>query len=289
MRGKLYRTTVSIIALALLIQLAAVAQTVWTAEPKEAVARPDMIYATGEGAVPDVKEQPNRAKAYLQAKTYAKMAAIASLAQEVRGTAISYCSTGKGCVADTRIKEEIKGVLDSIRVVSARKRPEGKNTIVEVTVRAPRPAPPKAAPAPKDPPAPKKPPVPSWLSGRDRNPGGHYTSLVIDAAGLGVMRSMSPRILRPDGSEVWGTLKVDPDVLSDYGVAAYVRSKSEAYANKRCGENPLLVRAIGRGPSATAADIVLRDDDASRLIDENRGAGFLEDLRVIIIVDRPRR
>lgn len=261
-------------------------KTVWNAVPSEASARPDMLYATGEGAVPDAKEQPNRAKAYLQAKTYAKMAAIASLAQEVRGTVISYCSNGRDCAADTRIKEEIKGVLDSVRVISARKRPEGKDTIVEVTVRAPRPAAPKAPPTP---PAPEKPAAPSWLGGAgpsDRH--GHYTSLVIDATGLRVMRSMSPKILRTDGSEVWGTLKVDEDTLSDYGIAAYVRSRAEAHANRRCGDRPLVVRAIARGPSITKGDIVLSDADVDRLIAEDRQSGFLGDLRVIMIVDHPR-
>lgn len=281
------------ISLCLLTQLAQAAPApaqgqVWTAVPKEAAARPDMLYATGEGAVPDAKEQPNRAKAYLQAKTYAKMAAIASLAQEVRGTMISYCSDGRGCVADTRIKEEIKGVLDSVRVISARKRPEGKDTIVEVTVRAPRPAPPKEPPAPKAPPAPRTPALPTWLTGPGSARDGCYTSVVIDATRLRVARCMSPRILRADGSEVWSTVKVDQDMLSEHGVAAYVRSRPEAFANRRCGERPLVIRAVDRGSSITRGDVVLSDADADRLLAEDRRAGFLEDLRVIIILDAPK-
>jgi hypothetical protein len=256
---------------------------VWTAVPREAAARPDMIYATGEGALPDAKEQPNRAKAYLQAKTYAKMAAIASLAQEVRGTMISYCSDGRGCVAETKIKEEIKGVLDSIRVISARKRPEGKDTIVEVTVRAPRPAPPPL----KNPQPAKSPAAPSWLGGSGPTQQGDYTSVVIDATRLGLARSMSPRILRTDGTEIWGTVKVDQDTLSEHGLAAYVRSRPEALANRRCGDRPLVIQAIARGPSAARGDVVLSDADADQLVAEDRRAGFLEDLRVIIIVDRP--
>ena len=262
---------------------------VWTSAPQPSP-RPDMLYATGEGAVPDAKEQPNRAKAYLQAKSYAKMAAIASLVQEARGTIISYCSNGRDCVADTSIKEEIKGVLDSVRVVSAKKRPEGKDTIVEVTVRAPKPAPPKAPPAPKEAPAPKVQTGPSWL--RDPVPAvrdGCYTSVIVDAAGLGVLRSMSPKILRPDGSEVWGTLKVDPEALSDYGIAAYAHSRAEAYGNRRCGERPLILRAIARGSSITKSDVVVSNRDAGLLIEEDQRAGFLADLRVIIIIDRPRK
>lgn len=262
------------------------AQT-WTAVPAEAALRPDMLYATGEGAVPDTKEQPNRAKAYIQAKVYAKMAAIASLAQEVRGTMISYSSTGKNGMADTRIKQEIQGVLDCVQVVSAKKRPEGKDTIVEVTVRAPKPVLPKEPPAPKEAPAPKLPAGPSWLA----NPAaatpreGRYTSVVIDAVRLGVQRSMSPKILRPDGTEVWGTLKLDPDAISDYGIAAYARSRAEAHANRRCGECPLIIRAIDRGTSITNSDVVISDADADLLLREDRRSGILADLRVIIVVD----
>jgi len=246
-----------------------------------------MLYAVGEGAMPTAKEQPNRAKAYLQAKAYAKMAAIASLLQSVKGTMICYRSEGRGYIADTQIKEEINGALEAVQVVSARKRAEGKDTIVEVTVRAPKPLPPQP---PVEKPAPKPPPdplLPTWAvasAASDGSPGGH-TSLVIDAKGLRVDRSMSPRILRPDGSEVWGTVKADPDFITEHGIAAYARSRGDALASKRAGPNPLVIRAVGRGRSVSGSDIVVSDSDASRILSEDRRTGFLKDFRVIVIVD----
>jgi hypothetical protein len=256
---------------------------------------PDMLYATGEGAMPNTKEQPNRAKAYLQAKAYAKMQAIASLAQEVKGTMISYCSTGHGYIADAQIKQEIKGVLDCVRVVGTKRRPEGKDTIIEVTVRAPRPALPKLQPPPEKK-EPARPFVPSWATSlsppfaRGEAAGGAkesgYTSLVIDAQGLGLRKSMSPKILRPDGSEVWGTVKVDPDFLAEYGICAYARSRAEAFANRRAGENPLVVRAKARGPSITGSDAVISNSDAELLLSEDKRSGFLGGFRVIVVVDR---
>ncbi|MGB9619223.1 MAG: hypothetical protein ACPL7K_02285, partial [Armatimonadota bacterium] len=165
--------------------------------------RQEFIYATGEGAMPNAKEQPNRAKAYLQAKAYAKMQAIASLAQELKGTMISYCSTGQGYMAEAQIKQEIKGVLDCVRVVGARKRAEGKDTIVEVTVRAPKPVLARTPPV-ADANAPTRPALPSWAApagtgqsesarpprpeqaGAARDHG--FTSVIIDAQGLGVRK-----------------------------------------------------------------------------------------------------
>ena len=278
---------------------AAVARTLVALLPRLEF-RPEMIYATGEGAMPSPKEQPNRAKAYLQAKAYAKMQAIASLVQEIKGTIISYCSTGQGYVADAQIKQEIKGALECVRVVGTRKRAEGKDTIVEVTVAAPKPALPKLQPLPEPKPAGKA-SLPSWVSAaagdssnaRPSKPeqagaaqDNGFTSVIIDAQGLGVRKSMSPKILRPDGSEVWGTVKVDPDFLAEYGICAYARSRSEAFANRRAGDNPLVIRARSRGRSAAGSEVVISNSDADLLLAENARSGFLNEFRVIIIVDR---
>jgi len=254
--------------------------------------KPQMLYATGEGAMPSVKEQPNRAKAYLQAKAYAKMQAIASLVQEAKGTVVSYCSEGRNYSAQTLIKQEIKGVLDCVQVVSAKKRAEGKDTIVEVTVRAPKPVPPKqledtdevkrtTAKAWK---------APSWTEAKAAASAsaasGGYTSVIIDATGLRLARSMSPKILRPDGSEVWGTVSVDPGFLTEYGIAAYARNHGEALANRRAGGNPLVMRARQRGDSPARCDVVISDSDADRLLDADARSGFLGEFRVIVIVSR---
>ncbi len=251
---------------------------------------PDMLYATGEGAMPRASEQPNRAKAYIQAKSYAKMQAIASLVQEVKGAIISYSSNGSGCVADTKIKEEIKGVLDCVQVVSARKRTEDTDVIVEVTVCAPKPVIPMAASqgvgigtasaAPK-------PFIPTWVLAQSNSPApdAPFTSLIINAQGMGVLRSMSPRILCSDGTEVWGTLKVDYDFISDYGVVAYAGSLADAFANKRAGDRPLVIRATARGTSASKSDVIIPPDCAQRVLQEDRVSGFLADFRVIFVVD----
>ena len=115
-----------------------------------------------------------------------------------------------------------------------------------------------------------------------------YTSVIIDTLGLGVARSMSPKILRQDGTEVWGTVKVDYGFLADHGIVAYARTMGEAYANSRAGDNPLVLRAVKRGPSPFKCDAVLSDHDADYLIAENHRAGFLKDYRLIFLVDASR-
>jgi len=254
-----------------------------------------MLTATGEGAMPTVEEQPNRAKAYLQAKGYAQAQAVANLIQEARGTTINYSATGQNYALDEKLNQEIQGMVEHVRVKAERRVQVGKDTVVQVDVEAP---------LPED----LRPPVvtaskpvrnaagPSWevastaamappSSSFRRAKESAYTSVVIDTLGLGVTRAMSPKILRADGSEVWGTVKVDYDFLADHGIVAYARTLGEAYKNTRAGENPLVLRATECGSSPFKCDAVLSDNDADYLVSESRRADFLKDFRVIFLVD----
>ena len=256
--------------------------------------KPDMLYATGEGAMASAKEQPNRAKAYLAAKAYAKMQAIANLVQLAKGTIIEYTSHGQNYIADTFIKEQISGVLDSVQVVLVSKRSVEKDIIVAVTVRAPKPLPPTPPPAPVQPSitdVTSSTYVPTWLAAKSDSKcpvpqPGEYTSVIVDAQGLGASRCMSPKILRPDGSEVWGTVKSDYDFVCEHGIVAYARNRSDTCTNVRAGGAPLIVRALRTGDTPSKGDVVISAADAAAIEDANRKTHFLDDYRVIIIVNR---
>ncbi|HLK57676.1 MAG TPA: hypothetical protein VKU00_14010 [Chthonomonadaceae bacterium] len=112
-----------------------------------------------------------------------------------------------------------------------------------------------------------------------------YTSVIIDARGLHLERSMSPRICRADGSPVWGNVDVDPDWLIEHGIVAYAHSIQEARSNPRAGENPLILRAVGREGGNYASDPILRNMDATALLQANDMGGFLEKYRVIFVLD----
>lgn len=264
-----------------------------TAKPQSLPKQLTMLVATGEGAMPTVQEQPNRAKAYLQAKGYAQAQAVTNLIQAARGTSITYSATGKNYGMDERLTQEISGMVENVQVVSERRVQIGKDTVVEVTVQAPVPerwktkSPTKQA---------SKGAGPAWTvastSANIPAPSSFrkakedlYTSVIIDTLGMGVTRSMSPKILRTDGSEVWGTMKVDYDFLADHGIVAYARTLGEAYSNSRSGANPLVIRAMGRGGSAYKCDVVLSNDDAEYLLSENQRSRFLKDFRVVFLVD----
>jgi len=290
-----------------------VAATGWAARSRLVEEIPDAgkidwqkgaIYATGMGAMP--KNEPNRAKAYLKARGYAKMEALANLLMVVDKVRIDSESYGEDYEAQSeKIRMEIKGFLKGAQIVGERKVKIEGDWAVEVTVatrmygdeglsniilpevtrrhRATEPEEETAPPAPRKIDIPAKPvPSPTPLPKEQEGP---YTSVIIDTRGYGVMPCMSPKIRRPDGSEVWGTVKVDPSYVIEHGIVVYARSLEEARQNKRAGSSPLILRAIGRAGTASLADPILSDQDAEKLLNENGRAGFLEKFRVIFVVD----
>lgn len=118
-----------------------------------------------------------------------------------------------------------------------------------------------------------------------RDFGGPITGLIVDCRGLGVERSMSPKIRLESGSEVWGTVSVNLDWLIEKGIVAYANTLRDAFGIDRAGANPLVISAVGRAGGNFRSDPVVTDDDAERLLRANSRYGFLSQYRVIFIVD----
>ncbi|MCE5199999.1 MAG: hypothetical protein ABFD54_15370 [Armatimonadota bacterium] len=265
----------------------------------------DLVYtATGEGVMPSAKEEPNRARALLKAKGYARMAAIANLLAAIEGTTISYESTGKDYMEDATIRQRIEGYVNNVEVVGEpRMEKIDGDTIVIVTVRAPMFAQSgpgsvflqsmmsQAQPAGKQDvnvtlkPDLKPATVEPYAPAKSSEPDKPYTSVIFDTTGYKLDRCMSPKIRRGDGSEVWGTVKADFDMVLERGIASYATSMDDAKSNARCGSNPLIIEAIGRAGGKFNSDPVISDADADLLIAENAKSGFLDKFNVIIIKD----
>jgi hypothetical protein len=115
-----------------------------------------------------------------------------------------------------------------------------------------------------------------------------YTSLIIDARGCGLERAMCPKIMFPDGGEVWGTVSVDVDWAIENGFVAYAHSVDQARRHLRAGVRPLVVRAIGRAGGKFNCDAVVSEEDGRRIMEANERNGFLNKFRVIFVVDAGR-
>lgn len=224
------------------------------------------------------------------------------------------------------IRAEVKGIVRGARVIAEKRIPMGNSTMIEVTVEVPMYGEQSVASAflpeviernhttqyrvaeqPNGPPvvdslpsigrASTLPPVrliaPSLLRGLD--PGIQYgvthagepvTSLIIDARGAKVGRCMSPKIRRTDGTEIWGSVNVDPDYVIEHGIVSYAHSISEARKSDRAGSNPLIVRAVGGAGARFVDDAVVSDEDAEAFLTANKQDGFLDKFHVVFIVDQ---
>lgn len=255
-------------------------------------------YASGESLVPSPEEEPNRARALLKAKGYAKMRAVADLRMAIDGTTVSHKAAGRDCITkDADLRQTVEGYVANVEIVSELERADGAETTVVVTVRAPIFGANGVGSA-----IVKSRSARDLLEGRSNDVSierrgdpkastiqpsarGPFTSLIVDCSGFDVRRAVSPKIRRADGSEVWGTTSVDPDVLQERGTVGYARTVDDARRNPRAGSNPLILRAIGRAGGRYMCDAIISDADADRALQESISPRFLEKCDVLFVVD----
>lgn len=138
------------------------------------------------------------------------------------------------------------------------------------------------------PPQPKE----SGLSFKRREiPPDAYTGLVIDARGIKVGRSMSPRIYDVKGKEIYGPtiLGRENHTLEEYiilGVVEYIRDNGtdlkEQLKSSRAGSKPLIVKAMGVQGEFND-NIVVSEEDGNLILKEDELSKFLEDMAVVIV------
>ncbi len=111
-----------------------------------------------------------------------------------------------------------------------------------------------------------------------------FTGLIVDARGLGVKPALAPRILDENGNVVYGTQNVSREYALQIGVVGYEKDVNRARQNERVANNPLIVKAIRvEGPNRT--DVVIRNADADRIRQLAQRLKFLEECRVMMVLD----
>jgi hypothetical protein len=79
--------------------------------------------------------------------------------------------------------------------------------------------------------------------------------------------------------------KNDPIVRE--GLISYVSRPEAARDLDRCGNNPMLVGAVGRGGGRSMCDVIVADGTAREILKEEATSGFLKNYNVIFVVDPP--
>ncbi len=129
----------------------------------------------------------------------------------------------------------------------------------------------------------EQPPPPTPLP--ERKPGP-YTGLVVDTRGFKLERALSPKIVTSDEEVIWGNVKVSREFVLNTGIVGFLSDLDAALdpEKSRAGNNPLILRAIGRAGSFRA-NAVLTDEDAELLLKENGKGKFLEEFKVVFVID----
>ncbi|MFC1853450.1 LPP20 family lipoprotein [candidate division CSSED10-310 bacterium] len=267
-----------------------------------------LIRATGIGAAPP--DAVNLAQARAMALRAAKADAYRQLLETVKGVRVNSETVVENFITKSdEIRLQVQGIVKGAGVVDTKYLSDGS---VEVTLEMsltgdlshlmlpsePKQPPPvipttattttttttTTAPPPTTPDTTTSPvptPVPEVTG------VGTATGLIIDATGLGISPCMAPKIVTPDGYEVYGSAYVDRNFAVKQGMVGYVRTLDQAKSNTRVSEppppNPMVIKAeaaVGK----MKTDIQISKDDAVKLQSVKDHLSILQNCRVIFVV-----
>lgn len=112
--------------------------------------------------------------------------------------------------------------------------------------------------------------------------GGKATGVVIDGRGLGLKPALLPKIVDPQGQEIYVGQVVTRTNAVEQGVAGYAKDVNAAANNFRVTDNPAVIKGL-RASGAARTDIMLSQSDAQTLRDLGKKGEFLQYCRVIIV------
>ena len=238
-----------------------------------------VIRATGSGAPnPDA---PNIAAARLGAERAAKADALRNILEIIKGVRIdSETLVVNAMTQNDVIRTRVQGVVRGARAVNTRYLSDGA---VEVTVeiRMASPAAPSDSLA-----ATVLPPQTLGTQSQNIPRAGNpvYTGVIFDARGLSIRPAMSPKVVDEDGREVYGSAFVSAEWATKFGIVGYAKDLEASKKNDRVAANPLVVK--GAKVSGTGGcDLVISNADAQGMKDMSKNLSFLEQCRVLILVD----
>jgi len=231
-----------------------------------------VIRAVGSGAPsPDA---PSVAVARLGAERAAKLDAMRNMLETVKGVRIDSQTTVVNFTTQSDvINSRVDGLVKGARVVKTRYLSDGG---VEVVIEVP------ITGGLADTVYGNIPALGTVSVPKVGNPV--FTGLIIDARGTGARPAMSPKIIDEDGKEVYGSAYVSRDFAIKQGIVGYARDVNAARQNERVAANPIIVKGL-KTIGAGSSDIVISNADAAGLRDASKNLSFLEQTRVLIVVD----
>jgi len=240
--------------------------------------------------VADPAQAVNQAHAEVLALKTARYRAYERLLEIVKGVRLtSRTLVRKEVLADSRLLTLVTGMVRGARVISEKvsRRPDGSVVArVRVGMLLTGKSGLSGAALPwwrrnnRDKPPAFRPPA-----GEKVRPAEHpFTGLVVLAEGLGARPAMFPSLVEEkSGRVIYGPSMVDRDLAIERGMVGYATGTADAVAQKRTGDNPLIVKAVAAaGPGK--ARLVITTGDAVKIYAADLKSGLLRECRVTIVI-----
>lgn len=243
-----------------------------------------LAIAAGTGA--PMTNPPNRAVANQSAVRAAKQDAFRNLLELIEGINVTSSTTMRDAMIESdTVKSQVEGSLRGVRQIGRTRYFDDGSVQVTMEARLREIVPDSLIIAEgSGPPREITPPGSVPSSGTRLHPGTVYTGLVIDARGTGVTPAMAPKVLDPEGREVYGSAYVSREFVLSQGMAGYVKSMTDATGNERVQGNPAVIKAVSAS-GLNKADVVISQEDADTLRAISQTQTFLRESRVMIVLD----
>lgn len=113
-----------------------------------------------------------------------------------------------------------------------------------------------------------------------------FTSVVVDASGLGLEAAFSPIIYDSKGRAIYGVKNIDKDYAISQGMVQYASDVNNLSSCDRAGQRPMIIKAVSvkGGPnSVNKVNVVVSPADGDRILLANENSGMLEKCKVIFV------
>lgn len=239
--------------------------------------------AVGSGAPASWAE--SAAQKNISAQRAAKVDAMRNLLELVKGINVSSETTIQDAMlANDRIQSSIQGRIAGVRALGEPRYFDDGSIMIKMAARLKDMIP--ADVYLSGPPRELGPPAEIRLqrAGGRIDTGRAYTGLIIDARGTGVLPAMSPKVLDPDGREIYGSAYVSREFAVAQGIVGYAKDVDAARQNDRVQGNPLVIKAL-ESKGANKSDLVISGSDADALREIAQTQNFMRQTRVMIVLD----
>jgi hypothetical protein len=242
-----------------------------------------IAYALGSGAPANWAQ--TAAQKNISAQRAARVDAARNLLELIRGINLSADTTmGQAMVQNDQVQTNIQGRIAGLRVIGEPRYFSDGSIQVKMAGRLREIIPQEVYLS--GPPQQLAPPTPLGAAAAPQRVDTRrtYSGLVIDARGTGVLPAMSPKVMDPEGREIYGSAYVSREFAVQQGIVGYAKDVEAARQNDRVKGNPLIIKAL-EAKGANKADLVISAEDANALREIAQNQNFMRQTRVMVVLD----